>query len=119
MSSDVIALMVFVAQEGRCFHCDSEFAGKGIGKKNNKPLHWTRDHVKLASQGYGKAFNIVLACGSCNMKRANRPPTEAELARAIEIFGKVRTVWTAFYGPKVPVWEPDPKNPQLRAMVAA
>ena len=104
MSNDVIALMVFVAQEGRCFHCDEEFIGKGHGPDNLKPRRWTRDHLRLRSHGHGSSFNIVLACGSCNSKRGNRPPTDEELVRAQGIFRKVETVWRAFYGQRGVVW---------------
>lgn len=110
MSKDVIPLMLFVAQEGRCFHCQSEFVGKGGPGKHNKHKHWTRDHVKLASQGHGRAKNVVLACGSCNKLRGARPATADEMMRADEIFKKVHTIWTAFYGDSMPVWAADPRH---------
>lgn len=110
MSKDVICLMLFVAQEGRCFHCDSEFKGKGSGKSNTQPRLWTRDHIKLACEGHTKHFNTVLACGRCNANRGNRKATPGEQMKAEAIFKKVMTISAAFYGNPHVVWPPAPTS---------
>jgi 5-methylcytosine-specific restriction endonuclease McrA len=109
MSQDIIPLMLFVAQEGRCFHCQEEFIGKGSNFATEEHRKWTRDHVKLACKGHGRATNTVLACGTCNHKRGNRPATDAEMARAEDIFQKVGIIWGSFYGTEKPIW-PDTKG---------
>jgi hypothetical protein len=103
-NGDIIPLMLFIAQEGRCFHCNEEFEGKGLGHQNMKRRRWTRDHVQLASEGHSLAFNTVLACGFCNYKRGNRPASSEEMARAKAIFEKVTIVWAAFFGKEHEVW---------------
>lgn len=113
---EVITLMLFVAQEGKCFHCEAEFRGKGEGTRNVMRYLWTRDHILLAKDGHTRRFNTVLACGLCNHNRGAREATADELARASAIFDKVKIVWRAFYGDDSPPW-PSKRGTQNAARV--
>ncbi len=62
---------LFKLQERRCYLCACEFT------LSNLP---TVDHVKPRARGGRNAYNVLLACQPCNQEKADRPPTEAELA---------------------------------------
>lgn len=68
---------LLVAQCGCCYLCGSAF-GRDIGEP-------TEDHVRPRSSGGGRERNILLACQPCNGAKANRHPTQRELATLARI----------------------------------
>lgn len=67
------------AQGGVCFYC-------------NKPLtkrDATRDHLVPRCRGGWLDFNKVMCCFRCNTKKGDRMPTEAELAKARDLYASL------------------------------
>ena len=65
------------AQGGCCYLCDGRF-GFEVGAP-------TEDHVRPRSSGGGRERNILMACFPCNQAKANRHPTQRELATLARI----------------------------------
>ena len=63
-------------QDGKCFYC-----GIHVGKRKV-----TLDHVRPLSRGGGEWQNVVIACKCCNAEKADRLPTDNELARLRELY---------------------------------
>lgn len=75
---------IYMAQEGRCFHCEKPMLMSAATKKVNGSINggWTREHVIPLSKGGRRGWpNIVLAHFGCNGKRGNGDPTPAMLKR--------------------------------------
>ncbi|WP_029007849.1 HNH endonuclease [Azospirillum halopraeferens] len=67
------ALLMDVAQGGRCFYC-----GESVGAKA------TFDHlIPRAYGGADEPANVVLAHGRCNRRKGDRLPTPDEVDRLI------------------------------------
>jgi hypothetical protein len=109
---------IFFAQNCLCFYCGAEFSGPNV--KRNRHKCWTRDHLLPACQGHGKARNMVLACGDCNGKKADRPATLEELARAAIIHAAALRLVQMFNGGMPPEWTGEKQpTPTLRALEIA
>jgi 5-methylcytosine-specific restriction endonuclease McrA len=72
-------------QHGRCFYCHEplERLGDGIAVDHVYPFSLMQ---RAAWQGpnLNEVWNLVLAHGSCNGRKSNRLPTEAEVQRLLE-----------------------------------
>jgi hypothetical protein len=83
-------LALFNAQEGRCFHCGKPML-RGDAQKLDRGLWWSREHIypKGSRPPGGLSYNWVLAHPRCNGARGSRPPTDEEIARAIELHAAI------------------------------
>lgn len=93
---------LFFAQWCRCFYCQREFDGPRT--KRNHTTCWSRDHLMPAEKGNGRARNLVLACGDCNSKKANRAATDAEVAAAEVVHKMALRYCQIFNGGVPPEW---------------
>lgn len=75
--------LLYLAQEGRCFYCDTDIVPRqqGAGQRKPKARDWTRDHLLPKRDGFDANDNTVLACSSCNSRKGHRAPTAAEIER--------------------------------------
>lgn len=78
---------LFVAQDGCCYLCAEPFNGESP----------TIEHVHPRSRGGRSSSNILLAHGTCNVRKGNRLPTILELEYLRRINAKLDpTLWAAF-----------------------
>lgn len=80
---------IYMAQEGRCFHCTRPMLMSAAVKKAKNCSYndgWTREHVIPRSKGGRRGWqNVVLAHAKCNHKRGDTDPTSEMLKRADRI----------------------------------
>lgn len=76
---------LMAAQDRACFHCDKPMLIRG--QMGPKGRFANREHVfPHATTGKGMVYNIVLAHYACNLERADRQPSAAEIAKAARIY---------------------------------
>ena len=75
--------ILYIAQEGRCFYCNSELSPRSWGKRNKSG--WTRDHFRPKRYGAALLGNVVLCCFGCNLEKSDRMPTQEEGRRFNEL----------------------------------
>lgn len=92
----VLVALLCACQDGRCFYCDTEFAGPVQAKDRLRQDQWTRDHLFPRSRGGGKGRNIILSCVRCNRLKGDRLPTRDELKRAQAIHVRVERLGKIF-----------------------
>lgn len=73
-----IFLTLWRLQSGKCYLCGRKFT----------ETNWaTCDHVTPRSRGGEDGGNLLLAHGPCNNRKADRDPTEGELAYLLRVNG--------------------------------
>jgi len=75
---------LFLAQDGRCFHCTEPMADTPHPMMRNG---WTREHVYPRARYRRMGNNVVLAHAECNSAKGGRPPTPEEVEKARLIYG--------------------------------
>lgn len=82
--------ILYSFQECKCFYCNKFLRYMNYNPENPERFEgYTIDHLYPKSLGYGLGGNAVLACRKCNEKKANRYPTETEIAKASELYSKI------------------------------
>lgn len=91
---------LFDLQDGRCFYCREPMNTTGADPNTLATL----DEVFPRSLGYPqKRENCVLACMTCNQRKANRMPTDEEIERLLKLLESEAGPATASSHP--PWWE--------------
>lgn len=81
------AVRLFLAQRGRCFHCDKDMIFMTFRAQNGRNVNgYSLEHVVPASQMGGKGTNIVLAHGRCNMERGLTKFSLSQMIKRDEIW---------------------------------
>ena len=80
MSVDEIVL--FMAQQGKCFYCDLPIDTITYPQSNEG---YTRDHFNARCKGNSITGNKVLAHRLCNEKKDARSPTQSEIDKFNDI----------------------------------
>lgn len=87
MSTRPIVDRLMVAQHNLCFHCNIVMQPRKGGQPSAQ--QWTREHVFPKCRHPGMSNNFVLAHRTCNTKRGDRMPTDAEIDRARAIYQRM------------------------------
>lgn len=66
-----------------CFYCRQKFPHKKL----------TFDHLIPKARGGGLKDNLVMSCQPCNVEKADRMPTDEELARAAALRVAGQKAW--------------------------
>lgn len=90
------ASVLYSYQKCRCFYCNKYMPYKAYNPEiADRKDGYTIDHLFPRSLGFTKSGNSVLACRSCNEKKANRNPTLTEIVKAWELYQKMNRPFVA------------------------
>lgn len=81
-----LAVRLYLAQRGRCFHCLEPMLLKRGGSG------YTFEHIRPSSKGGRKYGNVVLAHSKCNADRGDSDPTAEMLERCHRIYVKAESI---------------------------
>lgn len=91
-----ILIVLFVLQNGCCFHCQRKLTGPLT--RDNQALSWNEDHLLPKTAGGKTSNNVVISCYECNHKKSGRMPTDEETARAQILHARALALGIAFFG---------------------